>query len=150
MEGNISLIFLQSAQREFHFLVEEYDFLGPFRDFSEGSLSRVYHIWFEKTNIRIEFSLEAIRDEDLTCYIRRLKEGITQDGWEYNSRGECVRIYFGAWLLSQVKSNLFSDISKLSFPERIPVRMEDYSRLLKKYGRRFLEDNPSDFILRDK
>ncbi|KDA54432.1 hypothetical protein EG19_12005 [Thermoanaerobaculum aquaticum] len=140
MAIEIAKLFLETVQKEFSFLKDEYGFTGPYSNFEAGKFMYLYKVWFVGKNLGVELVLEW-RDQDLSCFVVRLEDGQMPSGLYLNEQGEQIRMYLASWLRKLgIQDPLFTRVKTTNFEDEIRVRIRDYAQMLRKYGQDVLLD----------
>lgn len=145
MANSIQQLFLKTIREKLAFLVEEHGFSGPYSNFGPEDELYVYSVWFMGKNLAIEFNLDW-RDRAIDCYVVRLVDGKKPLGWFVNEQGERIRNDLAAWIRGRgINERLFIRVTRLALEEQIPIQINDYARMLKKFGQPILEDRADIF-----
>lgn len=135
MDNKIQQLFFETVQAKLRFLVTEFQFTGPYSSFD----SNVYQVWYLAKNLGIEFRIE---NRTINCYIFRLASIKSPTSLNVNSQEDSQKVELSNWVRNTgVRDRLFR-LTDLSLQEEIPIIINDYVGMLKKYGRKILEDSP--------
>lgn len=144
MKTELQKFFFEEVQKNFGFLQPK--FKGPFIEEGYYSLEVV----FLGNNLAIELVLDE-REDDISCYIARVIEGKPAPHGFVDPQGKRVRWRLSSLLLAHgIRDKIFTPVSGLSLREQIPIALGDYVSMLKKYGKKVLDDDPESLNFQNK
>lgn len=138
MKSDIQRRFIEEIEKRFGFLKPT--FRGPFLglDAKEGIL----YVYFVGPNLAVEFILDE-RDEDIACKISRVIDGKLSPYYAVDHQGKLLRAELWELLRARgIREKMLTSVEGLSLEEQISIALNDYARMLQKYGQMVLEDNP--------
>ena len=145
MSMNAALLetFRDQAEKLFAFLPSDCGFAPPKMAVDERSLLAV--VTFKGQNLAIQLLLDE-RGQDVDCKVARVSNGEVAEHYGRDETGKLVRESLFEMLTRKgVRAGLFTKVSGMPLEERIPVTLEDFSRMLKQHGKDILSDSPLVF-----
>ena len=143
MKSNVDQQFIVTVKELFQFLVDEFSFSGPFME--KDQKTNFLYVYYTRANLVLEIILDC-REFDIDCKFSKRINGKKSTDYSKDEKGEIVRISVYDLLKAQgVKGKLFSEIGHLPLAERVPIVLNDYVQMLKKYCREILKGDLSPF-----
>lgn len=143
MNPTLLEIFQGHAVRLFAFLNSDYGFADPQLIVDEHTALAV--VTFKGQNLAIQLLLDE-RGEDIDCKVARVSNGKVTDHYGRDEAGKLVRDSLFTMLTRKgLRTSLFTRVSGMSLEKRIPITLEDFSRMLKQHGEDILADSSSVF-----
>ena len=138
MKLDLRRLFVEEILDKFGFLKPKFE--GPFLRFDVNT--DILCVYFMGTNLAIEFLLDE-RDEDIACKISRVINGKLSPYYAVDPQGKLVRAELWELLRARgIREKMLTSVEGLSLEEQIPITLNDYARMLQKYGQMVLEDKP--------
>jgi hypothetical protein len=132
-------IFRDQAEKLFAFLPSDCGFALPKMAVDEHALLAV--LTFKGQNLAIQLLLD-VRAQDVDCKVARVSNGKVTEHYGRDEAGKLVRESLFEMLTRKgVRASLFTKVSGMSLEERIPITLEDFSRMLKQHGKDILADS---------
>ncbi|HWI19051.1 MAG TPA: hypothetical protein VNT81_14960 [Vicinamibacterales bacterium] len=139
MDETLAKAFFAKVVQSLGFLVSEHGFSEP--RFKIDDRIHFAYASFERSHLALECSCDQ-RDEHVDCHVVRLGVPENVDALERKDRPWREGVY--QWVKRHGgRDPLFSRPQDLSFPERIPIKLDDYAEMLKRYGGPILADDPT-------
>ena len=141
MSMNAALLetFRDQAEKLFAFLPSDCGFAPPKMAVDERSLLAV--VTFKGQNLAIQLLLDE-RGQDVDCKVARVSNGKVTEHYGRDDAGKLVRESLFAMLARKgVRASLFTEVSGMPLEKRIPITLEDFSRMLKQHGKDILADS---------
>ena len=96
---------------------------------------------FKGQNLAIQLLLDE-RGQDVDLKVARVSNGKVTEHYGRDESGKLVRESLFEMLTRKgVRASLFTKVSGMSLEERIPITLEDFSRMLKQHGKDILSDS---------
>ncbi len=138
MEPNITQQFIDTAKKLFQFLVDDFCFMGPFIE--KDRKTDFLNIYYMSPKLALEIILDC-RELDIDCKFLKIINGKKTTDYSKDQKGNLVRISVADLLREQgIRDKLFSKIGHLPVTERIPIILNDYVLILKKYCRKYCKE----------
>ncbi len=145
MDHELQQLFREMVEREFTFLIETGHFRGPIPH-QPWPLMPILYLTYIGKNLAVDLILDE-KDEYVTCEIRRVIDGEPMQHVDLHRRRT------SEYLISLLAERGVPEDEirigpmkrrgrRLSLKAQILVLVPHYARLLRKYGREILEDNP--------
>lgn len=145
MNKELAEYFFDQAKDTFAFLVKEHGFRPPLL-IVDDQIHFAFAV-YEATHIAIECVLDE-REQIVECKIARVPDRERRDWYEFNDRGERIRVGLGQLVREKgVRENIYTRVTGRSLREKIPVTLGDFATMLHRYGADVLRDAP-DAIFR--
>ena len=139
MNKQLAEYFLDQVSNAFAFLVSEFGFSSPQLEINEDI--HFAFVIFKAKNLAIELILDE-KESDVTCKISRMINGKRTSDYAVDRSGSRVREHLSSLMRRRgINDPLFRKVTDLSLDEQIPVILEDFVQMLRKYGQDVLCDS---------
>lgn len=142
MDDKLARYFFVEVARTFHFLEVEYRFASPHLEI-DTEINFAF-VTFLGQHLAIEFILDE-READITCKIALVIDHKKTAHYARDEHGKLVRDGLYNFLLRRgIRERLFHNVGALGLYDKIPIKLEDYAKMLRRHGADILRDSPMD------